>query len=387
MGKIRPLTVGAEGVELRLRAVKLPHIGLRLHQFFHKLRVYPAALRKLLLLLRLKNLERFARAAFHHQCPCIRVFHIFRLHRTFGGELPVIVQSLLAFSYCYRREHAVAQRTCVQIAAGRTFLHQFAQAPIGIKAFAAVARFFRGAQLCNRFGMIEPQAVVAAEKLRILRHQPLLHGISLQAARGAVKLHHHFVIARLRTELLLQLAQALGEGFRLLVEILLGRADGFIVAKALPVSGNAQFGGGIFVRIHIGQGRAQPADFLLRRLLLQRLIKHHSAHKLMFVARGFGQIFQFIGAVIFRHTAAAHGQRRFRAPLPHQQRNQIRAHFGIATLGIEFLQSGHRFAQRRFALTGMRRPMLALGLDIVCPRRRGTCPCQSQAYGHARKMM
>ena len=204
------------------------------------------------MLLRLKNLERFARAAFHHQCPCIRVFHIFRLHRTFGGELPVIVQSLLAFSYCYRREHAVAQRARVQIAAGRTFLHQFAQAPVSIEAFAAVARFFRGAQLCNRFGMIEPQAVVAAEKLRILRHQPLLHGISLQAARGAVKLHHHFVIARLRTELLLQLTQALGEGFRLLVEILLGRADGFIVAKALPVSGNAQFGGGIFVRIHIG---------------------------------------------------------------------------------------------------------------------------------------
>ena len=124
VGKIRPLTVGAEGVELRLRAVKLPHIGLRLHQFFHKLRVYPAALRKLLLLLRLKNLERFARAAFHHQCPCIRVFHIFRLHRTFGGELPVIVQSLLAFSYCYRREHAVAQRARVQIAAGCALFHQ-----------------------------------------------------------------------------------------------------------------------------------------------------------------------------------------------------------------------------------------------------------------------
>ena len=105
-------------------AVKLPHIGLRLHQLFHQLRIHPTALRQLLLLLRLKNLERFARAAFHHQCPCIRVFHIFRLHRTFGGELPVIVQSLLAFSYCYRREHAVAQRARVQIAAGCALFHQ-----------------------------------------------------------------------------------------------------------------------------------------------------------------------------------------------------------------------------------------------------------------------
>ena len=103
----------------------------------------------------------------------------------------------------------------------------------------------------------------------------------------------------------------------------------------------------------------------------------------MFVARGFGQIFQFIGAVIFRHTAAAHGQRRFRAPLPHQQRNQIGAHFGIATLGIEFLQSGHRFAQRRFALARMRRPMLAFGLNIVCPCRRRACPCQGHAHSDA----